>query len=137
MKTSCRSFFAAGLIFGGLACAPVVQPKLNGLTPNDADAIAILAVRTSESDPHLQLDVFDTHPTQSGNYTVSLQSKTTSTTANHWRVIIHPDRSAEVVRAETALTEPKTMHANPDALKGDTRLSTPPAPERARIIPSE
>src|SRR5438552_3144912 len=102
-----------GLMGSGFSCAPLIQPKVNGLTPTDAQEIAIRAVRTAERNSKLEVEPFDTHATPAGDYSVSLQSKTTTTTADHWRVIVHPNRSAEVVHGDPAESTPETLRAHP------------------------
>lgn len=120
---------ASSLLPLAISCTPLTQPKLDGMTPTDAQAVAIRAVRTAESDSQLQLDPFDTHRTPEGDYAVSLQQRTTSTTARHWRVLVHPDGAAEVIPVEPPLSLPDTLPAIPAPLRGDRRSSTPPAPE--------
>jgi hypothetical protein len=121
--------FAVLFVFSSFSCAPLTQPKLDGMTPTDAQAVAIRAVRTTERDSRLELDPFDTHRTPEGDYAVSLQQRTTSTTARHWRVLVRPDGYAEVIPAEPPLSTPNTLPALPDPLRGDRRDSTPSAPE--------
>jgi hypothetical protein len=120
-----------------LSCAPLTQPKLHGLTPTDAEAVAILAVRTAERDRKLELEPFNTRTTPDGNYEVSLQRKTSLTTAEHWRVVVRPDRSAEVIAPAPSPTTPQTLHANPAPLQGDSRDLTPTDPAPVRLLPAD
>src|SRR6478735_3434872 len=111
------------------------EPTTSGLTAADAQTVAIRAVRTAERNSKLELKPFLSQARPNGDYVVALQRKTSDTTADHWRVIVHPNRSAEVLPIDPAQSTPETLPAHPAPLQGDRRqpeYSTPP-----RLLPSE